>query len=52
MFVAVFVDDGLLAGDDEKQCDEFLKVLEKEFKITTGDLTNYLGASILIQGDK
>nr|XP_012152702.1 PREDICTED: uncharacterized protein LOC105664123 isoform X2 [Megachile rotundata] len=47
MFLAVYVDDGLIAASDEGLIDTFFLELGKNFKITTTkDVSNYLGIEI------
>lgn len=36
--MAIYVDDGLVAENDEQKIKAFLKALEEEFKITTNTL--------------
>lgn len=40
------MDDGLIAGSSAEICQEFLSVLRREFQITVGDLTSYLGIRV------
>ena len=50
-FLTLYVDDGLLVCDSERESQAFLRLLEGEFKITTGDLTSYLGINIEQYGE-
>lgn len=51
LYAAIYVDDGLLVGTDEQEIKSFFKLLETEFKITTGSLENFLGMQIQYDGD-
>lgn len=47
MIIAIYVDDGLIMGNNEKEIKQFLKKLEKEFDITIEDeLSNFIGIEI------
>jgi hypothetical protein len=41
------VDDGLIAGSDEREIDVFIDQLRRNFKIITGTLSNFLGMQTL-----
>lgn len=49
LYVAIYVDDGLVVGNNEKEVQKFLKELKTEFKITIGSLDNFLGMKIECQ---
>ncbi|KAL7306915.1 hypothetical protein TKK_0001074 [Trichogramma kaykai] len=42
LLMAIYVDDGLIAGSTQSAVDSFLKLLTSEFKITTGSLDSFL----------
>lgn len=46
LYVAIYVDDGLIVGSDKKEITSFLKIIQEEFSMTTGSLDNYLGLKI------
>ena len=46
LYVVVYVDDGLIVGNNEAEIEDFLKLLKGEFKITLGSLKNFLGMQI------
>lgn len=46
LLVAIYVDDGLIAGSSQEAVNLFLKMLKKEFKITIGSLDSFLGMQI------
>jgi len=46
LFVAIYVDDGLVAGTDEVEVEEFMDQLAHSFQITRGSLGQFLGMSI------
>ncbi|XP_018493994.1 uncharacterized protein LOC108863844, partial [Galendromus occidentalis] len=46
IIVTVHVDDGLVLCDSEEVSQQFMDALQSEFKITTGDLSNYLSICI------
>jgi hypothetical protein len=43
LIVAIYVDDGLIAGSDESEIDVFIGQLHRNFKIVMGTLSNFLG---------
>lgn len=47
LIVAIYVDDGLIAGSDEREIDVFIDQLRRNFKIITGTLSNFLGMQTL-----
>lgn len=46
LLIAIYVDDGLIAGSSQTEVDSFLKLLTTEFKITVGSLDSFLGMQI------
>ena len=46
LYVAIYVDDGLVVGSNEKEMSRFLSALQQEFDVTTGTLDNFLGMKI------
>jgi hypothetical protein len=46
LIVAIYVDDGLIAGSTQEAVDSFLRLLTSEFKITVGSLDSFLGMQI------
>ena len=46
LFLAVYVDDGMVVGDDRKDIDKLILDLKTEFKITEGQLDSFLGIHI------
>jgi hypothetical protein len=46
LIVAIYVDDGLIAGSDESEIELFTDQLCRNFKITTGTLRNFLGMQV------
>lgn len=51
LYVAIYVDDGLVVGNNEEEVQRFLEKLKTEFKITIGSLNNFLGMKIECQDD-
>ena len=51
LFVAIYVDDGLIVGTDEKDVSNFVDVLKREFKITENKAECFLGLQIVRQED-
>ena len=43
LIVAMYVDDGLIAGSNRREIDVFIDHLFRNFKITTGALRKFLG---------
>jgi hypothetical protein len=43
LIVAIYVDDGLIAGSDRSEIDVFIDLLGRNFKITTAALSKFLG---------
>ena len=43
LIVAIYVDDGLIAGSDESKINVFIHQLRRTFKIMTGTLSNFMG---------
>lgn len=48
IILAIFVDDGLIAADNEEIVDKLLTNLEKEFEVKKGNLDYFLGMQINI----
>ena len=46
LFVVIYVDDGLVAGTDKVEVEEFMNQLSQSFQITRGSLNQYLGMNI------
>ncbi|KFD66793.1 LOW QUALITY PROTEIN: hypothetical protein M514_20937, partial [Trichuris suis] len=46
LIVAIYVDDGLVAGSSNEEVKQFLEELQREFKITVGSLDCFLGMQI------
>lgn len=46
LIVALYVDDGLVAGSDQDEINSFIKKLQAEFKITKGSMNNFIGMQI------
>ncbi|KAK9703663.1 Reverse transcriptase (RNA-dependent DNA polymerase) [Popillia japonica] len=46
LYVAIYVDDGLVVGSDKNEIAIFLEMLQAEFEMTTGSLDNFLGMKI------
>lgn len=46
LIIAIYVDDGLIAGSTQDAVDSFLELLTSEFKITKGSLDSFLGMQI------
>lgn len=46
LLVAIYVDDGLIAGSSQTVVDSFLELLTSKFKITIGSLDSFLGMQI------
>lgn len=51
IIVALYVDDGLVAGSSQQLIDEFIKELNSRFKITTKPASYFLGIEIENRGD-
>ena len=51
LIVVIYVDDGLVAGTDETEIEEFLNGLKTEFKITVSTAQQYLGIQIVMTPD-
>jgi hypothetical protein len=49
--IAIYVDDGLVGNKDE-EIEEFLGLLQEEFKITISSLENFLRMQIKCQNDR
>jgi len=47
LYIAIYVDDGLVVGNKDEEIDVFLGLLQEEFKITIGSLENFLGMQIV-----
>lgn len=46
LFLAIYVDDGLIVGDESTEVTEMVAKLKTEFQITSGRVSNYLGINI------
>ncbi len=46
LLVIFFVDDGIIAGADTEIVQSFHESLKQEFKITSGNVMNFLGMQI------
>ena len=46
LYVAIYVDDGLVVGSDRPEIEGFMKMLQLEFHTTRGSLKNFLGMKI------
>lgn len=51
LFIAIYVDDGLMAGSDIHEINAFMNDLKNSFKITSGELNNFLGMQIVQNSD-
>ncbi|KRZ83588.1 Retrovirus-related Pol polyprotein from transposon TNT 1-94 [Trichinella sp. T8] len=51
LLVAIYVDDGIVAGSDTDEMEQFLAVMKKEFKIKQGPLDTFLGMGIKVLSD-
>ena len=51
LIVVIYVDNGLVAGTDETEIEEFLNGLKTEFKITVSTAQQYLGIQIVMTPD-
>ena len=49
--IAIYVDDGLVIGNKDKEIEMFLKLMQEEFRITIGSLENFLGMQVKCQID-
>ena len=47
LYIAIYVDDGLVVGNKDEEIEVFLGLLQEEFKITIGSLENFLGMQII-----
>ena len=50
LYIAIYVDDGLVGNKDE-EIEAFLGLLQEEFKIAIGSLENFLGMQIKCQSN-
>lgn len=46
LFVAIYVDDGIIARTDSQEISEFIKSFKREFKIKVGSLACFLGSKL------
>lgn len=46
LIVVIYVDDGLVAGTDEREINLFVKELKRKFKVTIGSFDSFLGMQI------
>jgi hypothetical protein len=51
LYIAIYVDDGLVVGNNDEEIQVFLRLLQEEFKVTIGSLENFLGMQIECQND-
>jgi hypothetical protein len=51
LYIAIYADDGLVAGNNDEEIEVFLGLLPEEFQITIGLLENFLGIQIKCQSD-
>ena len=51
LIVVIYVDDGLVAGTDKTEIEEFLNGLKTEFKIIVNTAQQYLGIQIVMTPD-
>uniref|UniRef100_A0A5S6Q053 Reverse transcriptase Ty1/copia-type domain-containing protein n=1 Tax=Trichuris muris TaxID=70415 RepID=A0A5S6Q053_TRIMR len=51
LIVAVYVDDGIVAGSDTNELETFLTEMEKQFRITRGPLSSFLALGIQVLRD-
>ncbi|KRY87936.1 Retrovirus-related Pol polyprotein from transposon TNT 1-94 [Trichinella pseudospiralis] len=51
LLVAIYVDDGIVAGSDTDEMEQFLAVMKKEFQIKQGPLDTFLGMGIKVLSD-
>ena len=51
LILAIYIDDGLIAAENQESIDELLKELEQEFDITTDQAGMFLGLQIEQQKD-
>ena len=47
LYIAIYVDDGLVVGNKDEEVEVFLGLLQEEFKITIDSLENFLGMQIV-----
>ena len=47
LYIAIYVDDGLVVGNKDEEIEVFLGLLQEEFKITIGSLENFHGMQIV-----
>ena len=51
LYIAIYVDYGLIVGNKDEEIEVFLGLLQEEVKITIGSLENFLGMQIKCQSD-
>jgi hypothetical protein len=51
LYIAIYVDDGLVVGNKDEEIEVFLGLLQEKFKITIGSLENFPGMQIKCQSD-
>jgi hypothetical protein len=49
LYIAIYVDDGLVVGEKNEETELFLGLQQEEFKVTIGSLENFLGMQIKCQ---
>jgi hypothetical protein len=52
LYIAIYVDDGLVVGNKDEEIVMFVGLLQEEFKITIGSFENFLGMQIKCQSDR
>ena len=50
-YIAIYVHDGLLVGNNDEEIQAFLRLLQEEFEVTIGSLEKFLGMQIKCQSD-
>jgi hypothetical protein len=51
LYIAVYVNDGLVVGNKDEGTEVFLGLLQEEFEVTIGSLDNFLRMQIKCQSD-
>jgi hypothetical protein len=49
LYIAIYVDDGLVVGNKDEATEVFLGLLQEEFKVTIGSIGNFLRMQINCQ---
>ena len=50
-YIAIYVDEGLVVGNNDEEIQVFLRLLQEEFEVTIGLLENFLGIQNKCQSD-